>query len=309
MKLLKSYSLDEVDIRSGLYIGYTTGDYITPPVSEGGLNQFAVILVVISATEGANITLKGKVIMDMGSIYEIYQLYEKTGVSISSDLLGTAATISGELFYVPEAYGGIDFEVSSDNENDDEVSVALMVFDMNMGDDNNRVDVSKINGEDPIDGETIAADILLNTDNLLATDENGRVDIGQINGITQTTDLNDIKTQTDDIADIKTSTDLISNIQTTVNAINTVTAALHNFDPENDTVTLSSVGLDNIPITEVTGIATSLVERLNQLYQRFFYQISSTSSQIITYKSDKTKNTTQTVTDDGITKIVGEASA
>jgi hypothetical protein len=71
---------------------------------------------------------------------------------------------------------------------------------------------------------------------------------------------------------------------------------------------LASTGLDNISAAEVTGVADTFVKKLLQTWQYDFYKKTSTSSAITTYRADSsTANTTQTISDTGVTKTVGKA--
>lgn len=110
----------------------------------------------------------------------------------------------------------------------------------------------------------------------------------------------------------------VDTIDTNVDSIledtgTTLPASIATAQTDLDTITdngvdLKATGLDNIPVTEVDGVADTFREMIVQLWQRFFYKITATSTAITTYKDDETTvNTTQTVSDDGTTQIVGEA--
>jgi hypothetical protein len=77
-----------------------------------------------------------------------------------------------------------------------------------------------------------------------------------------------------------------------------------------DGVNLAATGLDAIPITDPGGMAghTTLPRLLVALYRRFFCKMTLTSTQIKTYKDDATTvNTSQAVSDDGVTQVQGPA--
>ena len=100
-----------------------------------------------------------------------------------------------------------------------------------------------------------------------------------------------------EIAAIKAVTDLFSFTG------NDVKATL-----DGETTALSSTGLNNIPITDPAGIADTWPEMSVQLWRRFFKKIDRTTTQIRTYDdSGSNVRTTQTVSDDGTTTIVGAA--
>lgn len=71
---------------------------------------------------------------------------------------------------------------------------------------------------------------------------------------------------------------------------------------------LASDGLDQIPIT-TSGPATNWRQMLVMVYRRFFRKSTLTSSQLKTYQDDgSTLLTTQSVSDDGTTQTVNDAS-
>lgn len=71
---------------------------------------------------------------------------------------------------------------------------------------------------------------------------------------------------------------------------------------------LASDGLDSISTTEPSGVASNFREMLVQTWRRFFKKLTATKSAIKTYKDDTSVATTQTVTFDGTTKTVNNAS-
>jgi len=77
---------------------------------------------------------------------------------------------------------------------------------------------------------------------------------------------------------------------------------------DSETVVLSAGGLDNIPVSDPGGVADEWDEMLVQVWRRFFKKVDRNATQIRTYDdSGNTVRTTQTVTDDGTTTIVGAA--
>lgn len=83
-----------------------------------------------------------------------------------------------------------------------------------------------------------------------------------------------------------------------------------------ENLTGTTVGLIDGAITDakftvpaVSGVATGIVGKIDQLWRRFFKRATQTDSQIITYADDgSTAVTTQTVSDDGTTEVQGAAS-
>ena len=71
---------------------------------------------------------------------------------------------------------------------------------------------------------------------------------------------------------------------------------------------LASDGLDSVSTAEPAGVASNFREMLVQVWRRFFKKTTATKSQLKTYTDAGAANTTQTVTHDGTTKTVGNAS-
>jgi hypothetical protein len=73
--------------------------------------------------------------------------------------------------------------------------------------------------------------------------------------------------------------------------------------------TLASDGLDAISITEPAGVAANFREMMLQLWMRYFYKTTLTSTQLKTYSTDSASvKTTQAVSDAGGTQTIGKAS-
>lgn len=73
-------------------------------------------------------------------------------------------------------------------------------------------------------------------------------------------------------------------------------------------VSIAADGLNNIPVTEPSGRATTFREMVIQLYHRFYNKVDATSSKIRVYKDDgSTVNIEQDVTYDGSIKTIGAA--
>ena len=75
-----------------------------------------------------------------------------------------------------------------------------------------------------------------------------------------------------------------------------------------NSVKLASDGLDSVATTEPAGVASNFREMMVQTWRRFFKKTTASSSQLKTYKDDTSVGTTQTVSFDGSTKEVGDAS-
>jgi hypothetical protein len=74
-------------------------------------------------------------------------------------------------------------------------------------------------------------------------------------------------------------------------------------------VVIAATGLDLIPTTAPSGVATTFRQMVVQLWRRFFKKATMTSTQLKTYADDGTTVvTTQTVSDDGTTQTQGAAS-
>lgn len=72
---------------------------------------------------------------------------------------------------------------------------------------------------------------------------------------------------------------------------------------------LASDGLDSIPITSPTGVASNFRELIVQIWRRFFKRTTLTATQLKTYADDGvTVITTQAVEDDDITETQGPAT-
>lgn len=72
---------------------------------------------------------------------------------------------------------------------------------------------------------------------------------------------------------------------------------------------LSSTGLDSIPITAPTGVATTFREMVVQVWRRFFKKVVKNSSQIQTFDDDDSSVlTSQNITDTITTQSQGSAS-
>lgn len=85
-------------------------------------------------------------------------------------------------------------------------------------------------------------------------------------------------------------------IKATVDGISAI--MIHTFQIEPDGVKLASDGLNDISVTEPTGVASTFREMIIQLWMRFFNKIDKDSSQIQLYEDDEiTVSTTQTHTD------------
>jgi hypothetical protein len=73
-------------------------------------------------------------------------------------------------------------------------------------------------------------------------------------------------------------------------------------------VTLSSTGLDNIPITQPSGVATTFREVVVQTWRRFFKKATLTSSNLKTYNDAGSEITDQSVSNDGTTETIADAT-
>lgn len=71
---------------------------------------------------------------------------------------------------------------------------------------------------------------------------------------------------------------------------------------------LSSDGLDNISITEPTGVASTFREIIIQVWMRFFNKVTKNSTTITTYNSLGEINTTQSISE-GSTDTVNKANS
>lgn len=112
-----------------------------------------------------------------------------------------------------------------------------------------------------------------------------------------------------DSQDIKASTDLIEAVKDQTDRIPEHPAVADS----SGRVTLAPTGLDAIPITEPTGVATSFRQMLVQLWRRFFGATILSKTQdgkgeLLTYASDGvTPITTQEVTESDVAEVQGEA--
>lgn len=81
------------------------------------------------------------------------------------------------------------------------------------------------------------------------------------------------------------------------------------FDPTGDTVILGSTGLDNIPTTLPTGVASDFREMVVATYHRFYGKSTLTNTELKTYAANGTDVlSTQAVEDDSSTQTRGAAS-
>lgn len=72
---------------------------------------------------------------------------------------------------------------------------------------------------------------------------------------------------------------------------------------------LASDGLDQIPVADPAGVATTFPQMLVQMWRRFFRKVTLTASELKTYADDGTTvRTTQAMSDDGTTETQGAAS-
>jgi hypothetical protein len=96
-------------------------------------------------------------------------------------------------------------------------------------------------------------------------------------------------------------------VTSTVDSI-TASAVIDSFVLDDGDVKLASDGLDNISITEPSGVATTFREMVVQTWRRFFKKATLTSSQLKTYDDDGDVKTTQSVTNDDTTETIDDAS-
>lgn len=86
-------------------------------------------------------------------------------------------------------------------------------------------------------------------------------------------------------------------------------ASQHAFDFDSAAVMLASNGLDLIPITEPSGIASDFRETIIQIWRRFYGKSILTSTSLVVYKEDgTTAATTQTLTENAVSQRQGEAT-
>ena len=72
---------------------------------------------------------------------------------------------------------------------------------------------------------------------------------------------------------------------------------------------LAATGLDSITVSDPTTVATTFAQMVVQIWRRFFKRVTLTSTQLICYRDDNsTAETTQTVSDNGVTQVQGPAS-
>ncbi len=103
----------------------------------------------------------------------------------------------------------------------------------------------------------------------------------------------------------------IDEMNVDVEAIQTSTAGLTFTTTNMVDAKLTASGLDNIPITDPGGVAgqTTFPKILIALYRRFFKKATLTTTQLKTYGDNGTTvNTTQALSDDGITQTEGAAT-
>lgn len=77
---------------------------------------------------------------------------------------------------------------------------------------------------------------------------------------------------------------------------------------ENPPVILSSDGLDSVSTTEPSGIASNFREQMVLLYNRFFRKTTLTNTELKTFNNAGTVIATQTVSDDGTTQTINNAT-
>lgn len=81
------------------------------------------------------------------------------------------------------------------------------------------------------------------------------------------------------------------------------------FDPTSDTVILGSTGLDNIPTTLPTGVASDFREMVVATYRRFYGKSTLTNTELKTYAANGTDVlSTQAASDDSVTQTLGAAT-
>ena len=72
-------------------------------------------------------------------------------------------------------------------------------------------------------------------------------------------------------------------------------------------VELTSTGLDNIPVTEPSGRASTFREMLVQSWMRFFNKVTLDNNYLKVYKSNGSVNTTQDIEDNGTSQKVDKS--
>lgn len=81
------------------------------------------------------------------------------------------------------------------------------------------------------------------------------------------------------------------------------------FTQDNSIVSvLSSEGLDNIGVTEPTGVASTFREVIIQIWMRFFNKVTKDSSSIVVYNSSGNPQTTQSITEGASSQILNKAT-
>lgn len=93
-----------------------------------------------------------------------------------------------------------------------------------------------------------------------------------------------------------------------------VTAVLNDIQPvlgdASGYVTLAAAGLDQIPVTAPSGLASTFRQMVVQLWRRHFSKVVKTATAIETYAANgTTKITTQAISDDGATQTLGAAES
>lgn len=77
---------------------------------------------------------------------------------------------------------------------------------------------------------------------------------------------------------------------------------------DKDGFSLAATGLDTIPTTQPSGVASTFREMVVQTWRRLFKKSTLTASAFKCYKDNGSVGTTQTVSDDGATQEMGDSS-
>lgn len=132
------------------------------------------------------------------------------------------------------------------------------------------------------------------------------------------TEVAAIKAKTDNLpaspANEATLTTIAGYVDTEVAAIKAKTDQLtftnaNKIDATVTAITAGTITSAAFTVSAITGVATGILEKLDQLWRRFFKKATMTATQAKTYADDNTTVlTTQTVSDDLTTQVQGPAS-
>ena len=145
----------------------------------------------------------------------------------------------------------------------------------------------------------------------LSIDASGRIDVGKILGTASAGAVGYVGIDWGQVTNKTTTNALTGTTISTTQVVASVTGAVGSVTTVSDKTgySLGATGLDTITASDPAAVATTFPQMVVQTWRRFFKRSTLTSTQLKTYKDDNsTVETTQTVSDDGITQIQGPAA-